>query len=257
MKTIDEIISNPQPRPMVIAHRGASHYHHENTMKAFEAAVDMHAEMVEFDVRRTADANLVIHHDQDVAGKHIVDMTLKETRDVSTASGYTIPTLAEVLTYCMGKVLVDVEFKEADYEEQAVEEVLAILEPDQFIVTSTHESVIRKVKDLQPDIRTGFILSSQPRWQLLTKLYPGNRARRAGADVLVVSQRLVKLGFLSTTQDLEFPVWVYTVNERHELWKMIKEERVSAIFTDRPDVGLLLRDLRAAGQKSVPGIEEE
>jgi hypothetical protein len=52
-------------------------------------------------------------------------------------------------------------------------------------------------------------------------------------------------------------VWVYTVNERHELWKMIKEERVSAIFTNRPDVGLLLRDLHAAGQKSAPGIQDQ
>ena len=256
MRTIDEIIKTLQPRPVVIAHRGASHYHHENTMEAFEAAVNMRAEMVEFDVRRTADGILVIHHDQDVAGKHIVDMTLKDTRDASTTAGYAIPTLSEVLEYCMGKVLVDVELKEAGYEEQVMEEILAILEPDQFIITSIHESVIRKVKDLQPDIRTGFILSSQPRWQLLTKLYPGSRARRAGADLLVVSQKLVKLGFLSTTQDLKLPVWVYTVNERHELWKMIREERVSAIFTDRPDVGLLLRDLHTAGQKSVPGIQD-
>ena len=71
MRTIDEIISGSKPRPVVIAHRGASHYYHENTMEAFEAAVDMSAEMIEFDVRRTFDGVLVVHHDSDFAGSEI------------------------------------------------------------------------------------------------------------------------------------------------------------------------------------------
>ena len=62
MRIIDEFISGNQPRPVVIAHRGASHYYHQNTMEAFEAAVDMQAEMMEFDVRRTCDNVLVVHH---------------------------------------------------------------------------------------------------------------------------------------------------------------------------------------------------
>jgi len=248
MKSIDEIISAQQPRPVIIAHRGASHYFHENTMEAFSAAVDMHAEMIEFDVLRTSDGILVIHHDPDVNGALISEMTLEEVKEAASGSGYAIPTLIEVLEFCKGKIALDIELKEAGYEEQALETVLGILAPDRFIFTSVQDSVIRKIKDLQPGIRTGFILSSHPRWQLLTKLYPGARARQAGADVLVVSQKLLKLGFLSTTRDLGLPVWVYTVNDRQELWKMIMEERVGGIFSDRPDVGLFLRDLHVVGQ---------
>jgi glycerophosphoryl diester phosphodiesterase len=256
MNTIDDIIKGSR-RPVVIAHRGASHYYHENTMEAFSAAVDMRAEMIEFDVLRTSDGILVIHHDPDVNGALISEMTLEEAKEAASGSGYAIPTLIEVLEFCKEKIVLDIELKEAGYEEQALETVLGILPPDRFIITSIQDSVIRKIKDLQPSIRTGFILSSHPRWQLLTKLYPGARARQAGADVLVVSQKLLKLGFLSTTRDLGIPIWVYTVNERRELWKMIKEERVSGIFTDRPDVALLLRDLHAAGQKSEPGMQED
>jgi glycerophosphoryl diester phosphodiesterase len=252
MRSIDEIISGSQPRPLIIAHRGASHYYHENTMEAFEAAVDMQAEMIEFDVHRTADGILVIHHDPDISGKHISTMTMEETRLVSSESDYIVPTLVEVLQYCKDKLLLDIELKEAGYEEQVLNTVLDLLTPDQFIITSVHDFVIRKIKDLQPSVRTGFILSSHPRWQLMAKLYPGARAHRAGADVLVASQKLLKLRFLSTTRDLGLPIWIYTVNERHELWKMIKEERISAIFTNRPDVGLLLRDLYTAGQRSEP-----
>jgi len=255
MNTIDDIIKGTR-RLVVIAHRGASHYYHENTMEAFLAAVDMRAEMIEFDVLRTGDGILVIHHDSDVNGALIAEMTLEEVKEAASGSGYAIPTLIEVLEFSKGKIALDIELKEAGYEEQVLEVILGILEPDQFIITSVHDPVIRKVKDLKPDIRTGFILSSQPRWQLLTKLYPGARARQAGADVLVVSQKLLKLGFLSTTRDLGLPVWVYTVNDRKDLWKVIKEERISGIFTNRPDVGLLLRDLHAAGQKSEPRIQE-
>ena len=92
------------------------------------------------------------------------------------------------------------------------------------------------------------ILSSHPRWQVLTKLYPGRRARSAGADVLVVSSKLLKFGFLSTTRKLGLPVWVYTVNDRKELWEMITEGKVAGIFSDRPDVALFLRDLYAVSQ---------
>jgi len=256
MLTIDQIIRSERPKPLIIAHRGASHYFHENTMEAFSAAVDMHAEMIEFDVLRTSDGILVIHHDPDVNGALISEMTLEEVKEAASGSGYAIPTLIEVLEFCKGKIALDIELKEAGYEEQVLETVLGILAPDRFIFTSVQDSVIRKIKDLQPGIRTGFILSSHPRWQLLTKLYPGARARRAGADVLVVSQKLLRFGFLSTTRGLGLPVWVYTINDRQELWKIIKEERISGIFTDRPDLGLLLRDLHAAGQKSEPGMQD-
>jgi len=257
MRSIDEFISDDQPRPVVIAHRGASHYHHENTMESFMAAVDMRAEMMEFDVRRTGDGTLVVHHDHDVDGDKIVDMTEADLQARSGSEGYMIPTLKEVLEFCADKIPVDIELKEGGYEEQVLDQVLGILEPGQFLISSVQDTVIRKIKDLQPGIRTGFILSSHPRWQLLTKLYPARRAQQAGADVLVASQKLLKLGFLSTTRDLGLPIWVYTVNDRREIWRMINEERVSGIFTDRPDLALLLRDLHAAGQRSEPVMEED
>jgi glycerophosphoryl diester phosphodiesterase len=255
MSTIDDIIKGRR-RPVVIAHRGASHYCHENTMKAFQAAVDMSAEMIEFDVRRAGDGTLVIHHDSDLRGDEIRDMTTGEILERSGSAGYLIPTLFEVLELCKDKIPVDIELKEAGYEQQVLDEILDVLEPDQFIITSVHDSVIRKVKVLRPGTRTGFIISSHPRWQLLTKLFPGFRARRSGADVLVASSKLLKFGFLSTTRNLGLPVWVYTVNDRKELWKRITDGRISGIFSDRPDVALFLRDLHTVGKNPGSRIQE-
>jgi len=250
MRSIDEIIAGNQPRPVVIAHRGASHYHHENTMEAFVEAVDMGAEMMEFDVRRTADNILVIHHDFDFAGDEIKAMSISQLQERSGVAGYTVPTLIDVLEFCESKIPVDIELKEAGYEEHVLDTILGILETDRFIITSSFDGVIRRIKDLNPTIRTGLIIGDRPRRQLPFNLYPGRRVRRTGADALVVSQKLLKLGFLTTTRGLGLPVWVYTVNDRKELGEMIKEKRVGGIFSDRPDVALFLRDIHTVGQNA-------
>ncbi|MDT8396477.1 MAG: glycerophosphodiester phosphodiesterase [bacterium] len=252
MRTVDEIISGNQPRPVIIAHRGASRYFHENTMESFEAAIDMRADMIELDVRRTADGVLVVHHDHDFAGAKIMDMTRDELQDKSGSAGYMVPTLQEVLEFCAGKIPLDIELKEAGCEEQVLETVLGVLGPDSFIITSSLDTVIRKIRVLDPAIRTGLIIGDRPPWQLFTKLFPGRRVRRSGADVLVVSRKLVQLGFLKTTRKLGLPVWVYTVNDRKELWKTITDERVGGIFSDRPDVALFLRDLHSVHKASIP-----
>src|SRR5680860_1343372 len=109
MRTVDDIILGNQPRPVIIAHRGASHYHHENTMEAFEAAVDMSAEMIEFDVRRTFEGVLVVHHDFDFAGREIKTMSITQIKEAAQTAGYSIPTLLEVLRFCADKIAVDIE----------------------------------------------------------------------------------------------------------------------------------------------------
>ena len=53
-------------RPLVIAHRGASHYAPENTMAAFDLAMDLRSDLVETDVQRTKDGVLVLVHDTDL-----------------------------------------------------------------------------------------------------------------------------------------------------------------------------------------------
>ena len=63
----------------VIAHRGASKAFPENTVAAFRGAAAMGADMVELDVRRTADGYLVIHHDARLPdGRVIYDLRARE-----------------------------------------------------------------------------------------------------------------------------------------------------------------------------------
>jgi glycerophosphoryl diester phosphodiesterase len=245
--TVNDMI-NSSRRPVVIAHRGASFYHRENTMEAFEAAVDMRAEMVELDVRRTKDGVLVVHHDPHFPGGDIRAMDRDQIEDASKSSGYDIPTLVEVLQFCKDTIPVDIELKEPGYEEQVIETVLDILGPDQFLISSSYDMVVLKVKTLRPEIKTGLVLYRPPFLGLLRHLFPAARVRLAGVDFVMVSQKLLGMGFLRFNKGLGKLVWVYTVNDRKRLWKLMADERIGGVFTDRPDVGLFLRDLHILSQ---------
>ena len=68
----------------VIAHRGASRAAPENTVAAFRRAAEMGADMVELDVRRTADGQLAIHHDAHLPdGRAVCDVVSAELPSAS------------------------------------------------------------------------------------------------------------------------------------------------------------------------------
>jgi glycerophosphoryl diester phosphodiesterase len=95
----------PAAAPLVIvAHRGApvSSKAPENTLKAFRAAIEDDATVLEFDVRRTADGHLVVLHDATVdrttdGTGAVADLTLEEVQALDAGGGERIPTVSEVI----------------------------------------------------------------------------------------------------------------------------------------------------------------
>jgi glycerophosphoryl diester phosphodiesterase len=161
-------VSVERPRkPLVVAHRGASIEQPENTIEAFEAAIDAGADAVEFDVRMTADGHAVVMHDPDVSrtteGTGLVsEMTLEEIRRLS------VPTLEEALRCLSGRAAVDIEIKNLPGEpgfiserEAAVEATLDALDavgfPGQVIVSSFNPASIAHSHALRPDVPTGLL----------------------------------------------------------------------------------------------------
>lgn len=154
-------------RPLVVAHRGASVEQPENTIEAFEAAIDLGADAVEFDVRMTADDHAVVMHDPDVArttdGSGLVaEMTLEEIRTLG------VPTVEETLRCLSGRVAADIEIKnlpgEPDFRpdrEPAVEATLAALDvvafSGQVIVSSFNPASIAHTRALRPEVPTGLL----------------------------------------------------------------------------------------------------
>jgi glycerophosphoryl diester phosphodiesterase len=155
------------PKPLVVAHRGGSVEQPENTIEAFEAAIDAGADAVEFDVRMTADDVAVVMHDPDVSrttdGTGLVsEMTLDEIRELG------VPTLREALGCLAGRAAADIEIKNLPGEpgftaerEAAVEATLDALDavgfPGQVIVSSFNPASIAHSRGLRPDVPTGLL----------------------------------------------------------------------------------------------------
>jgi glycerophosphoryl diester phosphodiesterase len=166
-------------RPMVVAHRGASVDQPENTVEAFEAAIDAGADAVEFDVRVTADGVAVVMHDPDVSRTTdgfglIAELTLSDVRRLRIplpgggAAG--VPTLEDALECLSGRAAADIEIKNLPGEpgftpdrEPAVEATLAALDavafPGQVIVSSFNPASIAHTRRLRPDVPTGLLTS--------------------------------------------------------------------------------------------------
>ena len=112
---------------IAIAHRGEAKLAPENTLAAFEIAIEEGAKSIEIDVRATADGHLVLMHDDDVSrttdgeGK-ISEMTLDEVKSLridpkpwmSVSEEQEVPTLEEALLFIKGRALADLDMKNAD-----------------------------------------------------------------------------------------------------------------------------------------------
>ncbi len=112
-------------RPLIFAHRGASHAAPENTLPAFRRAVELGADGVELDVHLTSDGVPVVIHNETVDATtdstgRVTEMTLAQAKMLDAGSyvdpvfaGTCVPTLEEVLAEVGKELLVNVELKPA------------------------------------------------------------------------------------------------------------------------------------------------
>ncbi|MGC9320607.1 MAG: glycerophosphodiester phosphodiesterase [Armatimonadota bacterium] len=155
--------------PLVCAHRGRSGIAPENTMAAFEAAVELGADFMELDVRMTADGELVCIHDgtvdrtTDGSGK-VSGMTLEQVRALDAGSwkgeqfaGERIPLLREVLERIAPRLMVDIEIKERGIAER----VMAIVREADVLrrvtVVSFEPADLRAAMIAEPTLACGLI----------------------------------------------------------------------------------------------------
>jgi glycerophosphoryl diester phosphodiesterase len=243
-----------EARP-IIAHRGASAYAPENTLPAFELAVEQGADAFELDVRLTRDGAAVVIHDDtldrttDLSGP-VRARTLAELRladaghRLSPDGGHTfpfrhqdvrIPTLAEVL-WAFPAMPVMVEVKEPEVQE-AVRRVL--LEGDaveRCVVASEHLGALELFRQ-EP-------FACAAAGPEISALYRGALLRRppreCGYRLLSVPLRWHGLpvptrAFVRAARALGAPVHVWTVNDAataRRLWA----RGVAGIVTNVPDV---------------------
>jgi glycerophosphoryl diester phosphodiesterase len=165
---------------VVVAHRGASAQAPENTMEAFRLGVEAGADAIELDVHLTADGQLAVIHDDtldrttDRTGA-IRDLTMDQVREADAGAnftrdgdagypyrgrGLTVPTLDEVLAWLPDGTGLVIEIKAREAADAVVTAVRdhAVRRSGGLAVISFDEAAIERVRELDPEIRTGYLL---------------------------------------------------------------------------------------------------
>ena len=196
---------------LVIAHRGASHERPENTLPAFERAIELGADYVELDVHADADGRIVVTHDP-------------------PRPGVAYPTLAEALDLMRGRMPVMVEVKSPHRyrrHDLVARTVAALGERD--VLVSFQRAALVEARALRPGLRTvqhvGFGVSI--------------RGARAAWAAGFRDSRVTARG-VATALALGLVPLVYTVNDAARMRELARLD-VGGVFTDRVDVALELQ----------------
>jgi glycerophosphoryl diester phosphodiesterase len=156
---------------MVCAHRGRSGVFPENTIAAFEAAIEVGADFMELDARRTADGEIVCVHDGTVDRTtdgmgEVAQMTLEEVSALDAGSwqgdehaGERIPLLLEALEQIAPRLVIDIEIKQRGIAEQVAEIVEAAGAVRRVTVVSFETEDLLAAKRAQPRLACGLITS--------------------------------------------------------------------------------------------------
>ena len=228
-----------------IAHRGASALAPENTMTAFEKAIELGADVIELDLHLTRDDELVVIHDDTLDrttdGRGPVHVrSLEELRRLDAGrwfadrfGGQRIPTLTEVLDRFAGKVPLALEVKAGStffpgIEEQVVAALRRYSAIDQAAIASFDHFALRRVKEIEPALRTAALLVGRP--VSLPAL-----ASACGADGVALEASLVTGTEVEACRAAGLQLVVWVVNEPAQMRHFIGLG-VDGIITDCPDL---------------------
>jgi glycerophosphoryl diester phosphodiesterase len=208
---------------LVIAHRGVHNTGFtENTIAAFQAAIEAGADMIELDVRRTGAGELAILHDHAV-GKVALDSCSLDEFEART--GFRPPLLTEVLGWARGRIGLDVELKEDGYVEQLAPLLLDFAAGgSDLIVTSFIDPVLAALHERAPALRLGLLLAwTAERFE--------QRAYACGARTVLPEMKLVDEALLGGAKraGLDLIAWDFMAGEHAQL---LGDARVKGVITD-------------------------
>lgn len=242
-------------RTLVIAHRGAHNRHiRENTLESFQRAIDIGADMIECDVRRTLDGRLVIFHDRQTGGHRLDGITYRELNRLAGRQGFRVPELQDLLEIARGRIRLDIELKETGYEEETVRALLSKIKPSDFVMTSFKRASLIRIKSGHPRVRTGLLVGPHRLKYILGMYSPGNlmvvNGRRI-TDFLGIHYQILNPMFLIRAGSYNAPVYAWTVNSVSGIHELM-EYGVEGLITDRADKALELKHGHISGYRLRP-----
>jgi glycerophosphoryl diester phosphodiesterase len=255
-----EHLFNPGAFPLVVAHRGASSTHPENTLASFEAALALGTPVLELDVRLSADGIPVVLHDPDLSRTtnrsglvHELSLGQIQAANAGTAERpERVPAFRTVLEAVSGRGGLAVEIKNIpgepaydDEREWIVEAATAELQASSFrgpvLIISFNPRSIVAAKRLAPTLPTGFLSTRpiDPDTALEHVLHAGHEFVFPGYRTLLPAGP----AFVERAHRAGVRVGTWTVDDRETFGRLL-DWGVDAVATNDPAMGLEVRAAR-------------
>lgn len=255
-----------EERPLVMAHRGGRALWPENTLYAFERAVEMGVDVLEMDIHTTADGALVVMHDDTVdrttnGSGPIHSFTLEELKGLDAGytwspddgqsfpyrgQGISVPTVDEVFAAFPG-VPLNIEIKQE--EPSMVSSFCQLIRDhdlaDQVLVASFHKETMAEFRQECPEVATSTgtteTVSIFVRSMLFLEDTYGPPAEAAQVPEYRSGLHVLTRRFIDAAHNRNLEVHAWTINEEDDMQRMISLG-VDGIITDYPDRLLILLD---------------
>ena len=237
--------------PLAVAHRGGNEVVHENTLEAFQDAIDVGYRRIETDVHFTRHGDLLAVHGQTIDGSEalkrrrcvctlrrtairIADLT-RADRQAIAHDGFYIPTLEEALSL-NSEVYWNIDAK----RQEAVAPLLAVLRHlaafGRVTLASFHEQSIRELRARSPKGTQTSLVAREVRKLYLTSVLPWDplhfpKCTRAQVPSTYGKRTLVTPAFVRTAHRHGIPIDVWTINNQQDM-EYLLDSSVDGIMTD-------------------------
>ena len=243
--------------PLVIAHRGDSAHRPENTLSSFASALEVGAEVVEFDVQLTRDAHVVVIHDAQLERTtdghgSVREMTLQEVRAVSAGyptrfgdrfRGERVPTLAEALGFLRDRSKAMIEIKadsvteddQGGIEALTVEEVRRAGMEKEAVLISFDRRALLRCRAMAPEIMRGHLFARAEPGEVLAG------AREVACELVMPEKGMLSDELRDRAREAGLKVATWVVDDPEELTFLARFE-LFGVGSNRP--GVLLDAVR-------------
>ncbi len=254
-KSLKEINKNP----LIIGHRGASAHAPENTLAAFQLALDVGADGVEFDVQLAKDGVPIVIHDSTLERtglriERVADLTSKQLAKIDVGSWFnknfpkkaklefaneTVPTLSQALDLLKdtkGLIYIELKCGDAEYEPLAKAVCDTIRDSHllpQIIVKSFKLAAIPLVRFYLPEVQTSALFEPTIMDFLRRRKHIIAIAHEFGAHQISLHYSLVTRKLIALATEAHIPVTIWTADDPK--WKSrCAKLGIRALITNDP-----------------------
>lgn len=249
----------------IIAHKGAAGQAPENTIAAFQKALDLGVDMIELDVRHTKDEEIIVFHDQTLdrttnGTGDVHDYTLEEIKQLDAGSWFDskfsdqkVPTLKEVLDLIDGKCKVLIEIKHMDHPHyhDFSEKLIDVIREEKngfewCILQSYENSYLEEAHAYDERVQTKQVIIGEDSAPLIafyveTRMHLGRSEKSEQMKALNPHYTTLSPRRVFRMHARGYKVYAYPVNERDDMIKLLNMG-VDGLITDYPEVAKKLRD---------------